>query len=161
MAACNDIKTGQNFMSKTRRKFVAGRPSFDQTKVKCYNYNGFGHFARECQLTKTHQGTNQARSNNFNQGSTSKNANNENSRALVVTQQDGSYDWSTHAEDQENEAQAFMANISEEIQSEDKESKSDMKTDLDDRIEQAGVATTSVWDLSEQTEKMSTKEFIA
>ena len=54
-----------------------------------------------------------------------------------------------------------MANISEEIQSEDKESKSDMETDLDDRIEQAGVATTSVWDLSEQTEKMSTEEFIA
>ena len=55
--------------------------------------------------------------------------NNENSRALVVTQQDGSYDWSTHAEDQGTDAQTFMVNISEEIQSEDKESKSDMETD--------------------------------
>ena len=27
----------------TRRKFVAGRPGFDKTKVKCYNCNGFGH----------------------------------------------------------------------------------------------------------------------
>ena len=61
----------------------------------------------------------------------------------MVTQQDGSYDWSAHAEDQGNETRAFMANISEEIQSEDKESKSDMETDQDDRMEQAEVAATS------------------
>ena len=51
-----------------------------------------------------------------------------------MTQQDGSYDWSTHAEDQCNEAQAFMANISEEIQDEDNEGKSNMEIDTEDRI---------------------------
>ena len=107
------------------------------------------------------QGTNQARPNYSNQGSTSQNACNVSSRALVVTQQDGSYDWSTHAEDQCNEAQAFMANISEEIQGEDKEGKSDMDVDTEVSIEQEEVAIASEWAMLEETEKMSTEEFIA
>ena len=72
-------RRAKTFMSRTGRKFTGGRLGFDKTKVKCYNYNGFGHFARECQRPKTNQGTNQASANNVN------------SRALVVTQYDRSY----------------------------------------------------------------------
>ena len=38
----------QRFMDKTGRKIVGGKLGFDKSKVKCYNCEGFGHFAREC-----------------------------------------------------------------------------------------------------------------
>ena len=66
-----------------------------------------------------------------------------------------------HAEDQCNEAQAFIANISEEIQDEDNEGKSNMETDTEDIIEQEEVAVASEWAMLEETDQMSTEEFIA
>ena len=81
-----------------------------------------------------------------NQGSNTQTAgNNINSRALVVTQQDGSYDWSTHVEDQGNEAQAFMANISEGSQEGDTESQSNMDESIEVRVEQEEGMATSEW----------------
>ena len=52
------------------------------------------------------------RQNYSYQGSSSQSArNNVSSKALVVTQQDESYDWSTHVEEPWHETQTFMAKI--------------------------------------------------
>ena len=102
------------------------------------------------------QETNQVRQNYSNQGSTSQTAgNNVNSRALVVTQQDGSYDWSTHVEDQGNEAQAFMTNISEGSQEGDTESQSNMDESIEVRVEQEEGMAASEWARLEETEHLT------
>ncbi|MFS7905544.1 putative transcription factor interactor and regulator CCHC(Zn) family [Helianthus anomalus] len=42
----------KRFMNRTRRKFVGKNVSFDKTKVRCFNCQSYGHFARECQKQK-------------------------------------------------------------------------------------------------------------
>jgi hypothetical protein len=38
----------RRFMQRTGRNFNEGTSGFDKSKVKCYNCEGFGHFAKEC-----------------------------------------------------------------------------------------------------------------
>ncbi|MFS7953204.1 putative transcription factor interactor and regulator CCHC(Zn) family [Helianthus anomalus] len=40
------------FMNRTGRKFVGKSVGFDKTKVRCFSYQSYGHFARECQMPK-------------------------------------------------------------------------------------------------------------
>ncbi|KAJ0466681.1 putative RNA-directed DNA polymerase [Helianthus annuus] len=93
----------KRFMNRTGRKFVGKNVGFDKAKVKCFNCQSYGHFARECQKEK-HETSSQS-SNNRNS------SNNSNSRALISTAREGSYDWSIHLENDENVTQAFMAEI--------------------------------------------------
>ena len=109
-------------MNHTGLKFVGGRVGFDKSKVKCYNCQGFGHFTCECQRLKQTQPTTFNRSSYSYQNhvittSSSGNqglANNTGTRALVVQQQDGTYDWGHHVDEQGSETQAIMAEITEE-----------------------------------------------
>ena len=43
----------KRFMNRTGRKFVGKNVGFDKTKVRCFNCQSYGHFARECQKAKT------------------------------------------------------------------------------------------------------------
>ncbi|MFS7936251.1 putative transcription factor interactor and regulator CCHC(Zn) family [Helianthus anomalus] len=93
----------KRFMNRTGRKFVGRSVGFDKTKVRCFNCQSYGHFARECQKQK--QETSSQSSNNRNA------SNNSSSKALISTAREGSYDWIIHLEDNENATQAFMAEI--------------------------------------------------
>ncbi|KAJ0495804.1 putative transcription factor interactor and regulator CCHC(Zn) family [Helianthus annuus] len=91
----------KRFMNKTGRKFVRKSVGFDKTKVRCFNYQSYGHFARECQRPKT-ESSDQVSNNRID-------SNNTRSKALISTAREGSYDWSVHLEGDENVTQVFMA----------------------------------------------------
>ncbi|KAJ0742622.1 putative transcription factor interactor and regulator CCHC(Zn) family [Helianthus annuus] len=114
----------KRFMNRTERKFVGKNVGFDKAKVRCFNCQSYGHFARECQKQK-HESSSQS-SNNRNS------SNNSNSRALISTAREGSYDWGIHLEKDENVTQAFMAEIvpveeAESIANAEKESDAEVK----------------------------------
>ncbi|MFS7919667.1 putative transcription factor interactor and regulator CCHC(Zn) family [Helianthus anomalus] len=107
---------------------------FDKTKVRRFNCQSYGHFARECQRPKT---------DSSSQSSSNRNAsNNSGSKALISTAREGSYDWSVHLEADENVTQAFMAEIVQvddvEAKDEDDEAKVDGKVE---KITEAEVVT--------------------
>ena len=104
----------KRFMNRTGRKFVGKSVGFDKTKVRCFNCQSYGHFARECQKEKTESSSQS--SNNRNAGN-----NHAGSRALISTAREGSYDWSAHMEGDEVITQAFMAEVAEEIEKVDDE----------------------------------------
>ncbi|KAI3503879.1 hypothetical protein L1887_32343 [Cichorium endivia] len=93
----------KRFMNRTGRKFVGKSVGFDKAKVRCFNCQSYGHFARECQMAKSEP---------QNQNSNIKSASNgSGSKALISTAREGSYDWSVHLEGDEVITQAFMAEI--------------------------------------------------
>ena len=98
----------KRFLQRTGRSKIGGNiktgPGFDKSKVKCYNCQNFGHFARECEKTKQP-------SSGFTKPSAPQTPQSS-SKALVTT--NPLYDWSAHAEEVvENQNQAFMAKISD------------------------------------------------
>ncbi|KAM0052178.1 putative transcription factor interactor and regulator CCHC(Zn) family [Helianthus debilis subsp. tardiflorus] len=52
----------KRFMNRTGRKFVGKNVGFDKAKVRCFNCQGYGHFARECQKQK-HETSSQSSKN--------------------------------------------------------------------------------------------------
>ncbi|MFS7947990.1 putative transcription factor interactor and regulator CCHC(Zn) family [Helianthus anomalus] len=67
----------KRFKNRTRRKFVGESVGVYKTKVRCYNCQSYGRFARECQEQK--QEASGQSSNNRNA------TNNSNSMALIST----------------------------------------------------------------------------
>ncbi|MFS7943014.1 putative transcription factor interactor and regulator CCHC(Zn) family [Helianthus anomalus] len=73
----------KRFINRIGRKFIGKTVGFDKTKVRCFNCQSYGHFARECQRQKTESS---------GQSSNNRNAsNNSGSKALISTTREGSY----------------------------------------------------------------------
>ncbi|KAJ0693836.1 putative transcription factor interactor and regulator CCHC(Zn) family [Helianthus annuus] len=117
----------KRFMNRTGRKFVGRSVGFDKTKVRCFNCQSYGHFARECQKQK--QDNSSQSSNNRNASS------NSSSKALISTAREGSYDWSIHLENDGDVSQAFMAEIAPIDDGEAKVDDADVKMDADVKVD--------------------------
>ncbi|KAJ0576078.1 putative transcription factor interactor and regulator CCHC(Zn) family [Helianthus annuus] len=129
----------KRFMNRTGRKFVGRSVGFDKAKVRCFNCQSYGHFARECQKQK--QDNSSQSSNNRNASS------NSSSKALISTAREGSYDWSIHLENDGNVTQAFMAEITPvddgEAKVDDAEVKEDAEVKVENRAEEKKVDQTT------------------
>ncbi|GKB19619.1 ribonuclease H-like domain-containing protein [Tanacetum coccineum] len=86
----------RRFIQRTGRKLdVNGqRVGFDRTKVECYNYHKYGHFARECRAPRNQE--NRGRENSRRTVAVETPTEN----ALVAQDRIGGYDWSYQAEEE-------------------------------------------------------------
>ncbi|MFS7997392.1 putative transcription factor interactor and regulator CCHC(Zn) family [Helianthus anomalus] len=137
----------KRFMNRTGRKFVGMTIGFDKTKVRCFNCQGYGHFARECQRPKTESSS---------QSSSNRNAsNNTGSKALISTAREGSYNWSVHLEDDENVTLAFMAEIApvDEVEAKDENAEAKMDGEVDKVIESEEVTDDQTTEVEEEKQK--------
>ncbi|GJV69708.1 ribonuclease H-like domain-containing protein [Tanacetum coccineum] len=95
----------KKFYTKTGRKiaFDGKEPvGFDKTKVECYNCHRKWHFARECRAKRSqdNKGRN-ARNTGYKRSYDGKRPSKQDeTKALVVVDGAGAYEWSSHAEDE-------------------------------------------------------------
>ncbi|KAK9056455.1 hypothetical protein SSX86_023816 [Deinandra increscens subsp. villosa] len=107
------VSRGKKFMKRTGRKDLnpEGKLGFDKSKVRCYNCQNYGHFAKECSSAKKRETSklyqkyaaqsNKASGSNGNPSSSNTNAGglNSDSKALVSQTGEG-YDWAADYPDE-------------------------------------------------------------
>ncbi|GKD67518.1 ribonuclease H-like domain-containing protein [Tanacetum coccineum] len=98
----------RRFIKRTSRQLdVNGQiVGFDRSKVECYNYHKYGHFARECRAPR-----NQDNRGKYNSKRTMI-VESPTKNALVAQDGIGGYDWSYQAEEEHPINFALMAHIS-------------------------------------------------
>ncbi|KAI3819600.1 hypothetical protein L1987_13441 [Smallanthus sonchifolius] len=155
------MRQAKDFLKRTGRKYIGSnsrsRMGFDKSKVRCYNYQEYGHFAKECVKPKVEFDSQKKQSNfqhnrNQSHGSSgnqnhgpSGNKNHASASSALVAQNDENYDWGIHLEDLVGAvSQAFVA----EIHSEKPEESTDDESSSDDSCD--GDSVPSVDDEEEQ-----------
>ena len=138
------------FMNQTGRRILGGSVGFDKSKARCYNCQGFGHFARKCQRPRGDHRQSSGRPNSGNQSSVSGLLSN----AVVVKQMDGTYDWGVLAEELDKSARAFMAEVEESMEV-------DSLKDKERKEEEETASSDSELLVLESTDNLSTADFAA
>ncbi|GKF50845.1 ribonuclease H-like domain-containing protein, partial [Tanacetum coccineum] len=98
----------RRFIKRIGRKLDLNgqRVRFDRSKVECYNYHKYGHFARECRAPRNQE--NRRRENNRRTVTVETPTKN----ALVAQDGIGGYDWSYQAEEEHLTNFELMAHTS-------------------------------------------------
>ncbi|KAI3821476.1 hypothetical protein L1987_09044 [Smallanthus sonchifolius] len=147
------MRQAKDFLKKTGRKYIGSnslsRMGFDKSKVRCYNCQEYGHFAKERVKPKVEFDSQKKQPNfqhNRNQShGSSGNTNHASASSALVAQNNENYDRGIHLEDLVGVvSQAFVAEIHSEKpeESTDDESSSDDSCDgdsvpsVDEEVEQ-------------------------